>query len=345
MSHLEREIAEQPQVLRTLLRAQAAPVGAIAAAIKRFQPAFVQIAARGTSDNAARYAQYLMGIVLRMPVGLAAPSVHTLYGAQPNLARALVIGISQSGKSVDVLQVISDARAQGALTLSITNDANSPLAQAAEYHIPLHAGEERAVAATKTYTAELAAVALLVTALADDDAMRAALNAVPDALDATLTLCDPIAGWAQRYRYMPQLACIGRGYNYCTAFEINLKVTELCYITGVGFSEADFLHGPIAQISPGFPVLVVAPSGKTLPTLLTFLEKLKARQAEALVIASDEAAFVHAQQQMRIPAATPEWLTPITAVMPGQVFAMQLAAAKGYDLDNPLGLTKVTLTL
>src|SRR5215813_6230442 len=162
MLHIEQEIAEQPDVIRRLLASKDS-VREIAAAIRQFDPAFVLIAARGTSDNAGRYAQYLMGIHAGLPVGLATPSIHTLYDAAPKLGRALVIGISQSGAAEDVRRVISDARQQGALTLSITNNSSSILAQAAQYHLPLQAGEEISVAATKTYTAELAAIALLVT--------------------------------------------------------------------------------------------------------------------------------------------------------------------------------------
>lgn len=344
MTLLEQEIAQQPEVLRRLLNEETPHIREIAAAIQRFQPTFVYIAARGTSDNAARYAQYLMGVYNRLAVGLAAPSIHTLYEAPPDLSKALVIGISQSGKSPDVAQVVTDAREQGALTLSITNDAQSPMAQAAQYHIPLHAEEEKSVAATKTYTAQLTVVAMLVAALAESDELTAALQGLPDQVAETLALSEDVMRWAERYRYMTLFASIGRGYNYCTAFEISLKVKELCYVTGHGYSEADFLHGPVAQVQPGFPVVVVAPKGKTLPVMLDFLAKLKDRQAEALVISNDEATFAHAQQKMRLPESTPEWLTPITGVIPGQMFAMALAVAKGHEVDHPRGLTKVTVT-
>ncbi|MBC8171872.1 MAG: SIS domain-containing protein [Anaerolineae bacterium] len=343
MSHLEQEIASQPDVIKQLLTEEANQVKRIAAAVRQFQPAYVYIAARGTSDNAARYAQYLMGVFNRLPVGLAAPSIHTLYETPPDLSKAFVIGISQSGKSVDVMQVVIDARAQGALTLSITNDASSPMAEAAEYHLPLHAGEELSVAATKTYTAELTAVAMLVAELADSDEIHAGLANLPQYMAETLALSSDIARWTERYRYINQLVSIGRGFNYCTAFEISLKIKELCYIPGHGYSEADFLHGPIAQVQPGFPVVVVAPSGKPFPVMLEFLQKLKERQAEALVISNDESAFATAHQAMRLPEL-PEWLSPIAAVLPGQIFAMNLAMVKGNPVDNPRGLTKVTVT-
>lgn len=344
MTHLEREIAEQPDVLRRLLAEEWNTVTVIASAIRHFRPAFVCIAARGTSDNAARFAQYTMGVHNRLPVALAAPSIHTLYDTAPDMSHALVMGISQSGQSADVLRVITDARAQGALTVSITNDAASPLAQAAEYHIPLNAGDEISVAATKTYTAELMAVAMLVAALAESDTLLSDLHALPAHMAETLVQGEAIARWAERYRYMTNFVAVGRGFNYCTAFEISLKIKELCYITGNGYSEADFLHGPIAQVQPGFPVIVVAPAGKTLSIMRDFLPRLRDRHAEVIAISNDDHVLDSAHQVVRLPPAVPEWLSPLVAVVPGQMFAMRLAEAKGHQIDQPLGLTKVTIT-
>jgi glucosamine--fructose-6-phosphate aminotransferase (isomerizing) len=344
MSLLEKEIGEQPEVIYRLLTEGAEKTRQVARAIREFDPVFVMIAARGTSDNAGRYAQYLLSIQARLPVALAAPSIHTLYDAAPKLSRALVIGISQSGQAEDVRRVIVDARAQGALTVSITNDSESPLAHAAAHHLPLLAGDEIAVAATKTYTAQLTTIAMLVTALVDKGELSAALLKLPDHVRETLHHAGLIATWAQRYRYIERFAVIGRSYNYCTAFEVSLKIKELCYVTGAEYSEADFRHGPIALIQPGFPVIVVAPSGKTLPTLLDLLEQLNKRQAECLVISNDEKALAAGQNRMPIPAALPEWLSPVAAVVPGQVFAMNLALAKGHSLDKPAGLSKVTVT-
>jgi glutamine---fructose-6-phosphate transaminase (isomerizing) len=344
MSHIEREIGEQPVILQNLLQREAAVARQIANAIRDFNPAFMYIAARGTSDNAARYAQYLFGIHARLPVALATPSVHTLYESAPNLSRSLVVGISQSGKSEDVCRVISDARQQDALTVSITNDPASSLAQAAEYHINLMTGAELSVAATKTYTAQLTAVAMLMTALMDQSEFHEMLAKLPELISKTLTLSQPIAEWVERYRYLERFVTIGRGYNYCTAIEISLKIKELCYIVGDGYSEADFRHGPFALIDPGFPVIVVAPSGKTQAVLSDFLAKLSERQAESLVISNDSQLLSFARKPMPLPATIPEWLSPIPAVIPGQIFAMRLAIEKGHAVDQPRGLNKVTVT-
>ncbi|HRE47620.1 MAG TPA: SIS domain-containing protein [Aggregatilineales bacterium] len=344
MYHIEREIAEQPEVMRRLITEGMPLAEQIAAAIRAFNPAFVTIAARGTSDNAGRYAQYLWGIRAGLSVGLATPSVHTLYEAAPNLSRAVVIGISQSGRAEDVRKVLDDARAQGALTISLTNNAESPLAQSALYHLPLMAGEEISVAATKTYTAQLTAVALIAAALTENAEMRDYLAKLPDLAAETIRGTEGIRAWAERYRYMDRFVTTGRGYNYCTAFEISLKVKELCYVTGVEYSEADFRHGPIAMVSRGFPVFSIAPAGKALPNMISLLEKLNERGAENIVITNDDAAAALGVRAMRIPAGVPEWLTPLLAVIPGQVFAYQLALAKGHSVDQPEGLRKVTIT-
>ncbi len=346
--YLEKEIREQPTVLQRLLEEERSAVRQVATAIRDFAPTFFHFAARGTSDNAARYAQYVLGAYNRLPVALATPSLHTLYHAPPNLARAVVVGISQSGQGADVRQVVEDARAQGALTVAVTNNAESPLAQAADYHLNLRAGEERSVAATKTYTAQLMVLAMLAAELRGERAMWEALAQLPRQTEQTLTahIAAPLAApqWVERYRYMEQFAVIGRGLNYCTAFEINLKVKELCYVSGSAYSEADFRHGPIAVVRSGFPILAIAPQGKTLPMMLDLLEKLHARQAELLVISNVEEAFRHAQNAMRLPSDVPEWLSPLVAVLHGQVFAMRLAIARGHEVDRPRGLSKVTIT-
>jgi glucosamine--fructose-6-phosphate aminotransferase (isomerizing) len=257
----------------------------------------------------------------------------------------LVIGISQSGHSADVRRVVADAREQGALTLGITNDPGSPLANTAAHHIALHAGEEKSVAATKTYTTELTAVAMLVGALTGDGDYHDALQQVPAFVQQTLeTAAEEIPAWAQRYRYIERFAVIGRGYNYATAFEISLKIKELCYITGEEYSEADFRHGPIAMVQQGFPVLVVAPQGAVFEKQLDLLQKLCDRDAETLVISNAPACRDYAMQYMSIPDTMPEWLSPLAAVVPGQVFAMHLARERGLPLDQPRGLNKVTVT-
>lgn len=340
---LQSEIAQQPTVMKRLLTESMATTQTVVEAIRAFDPIYVCIAARGTSDNAARYAQYLFGNVLGLPVMLATPSLHTIYGTPPNLSKALVIGISQSGEADDVRTVLQDANQQGALTLAVTNFDDSPMAQTAQYHLPLLAEEELSVAATKTYTAQLTVVAMLATLLADDGSMKGSLEQLPSYAEKTLKLTQPIPEWADRYRYMDKFIVLGRGLNYATAIEISLKVKELTYISSEGYSEADFRHGPIAVVNNGFPVMLVAPKGKVFPQMADMIDKLGDSKAETLIISNDVELLNQATKPLPIPAV-PEWLSPIISVIPGQVFAMQQAIARGYEVDKPRGLSKVTIT-
>jgi len=341
---LRTEILEQPSVLSRLLGNEAAAVHEIAAAIRAREVAHVLIAARGTSDNAARYGQYLLGGYNRLPVGLATPSLFSVYQQPPRLGRGLVIGISQSGQSPDIVAVLAEARRQGGSTLAITNDPGSPLAGEAEFVIPLHAGEEQAVAATKTYTAQLAALALLSCALGGAGGRLEALQQVPLAIQQVLDGQDQIARAVERYRYMETCVVLGRGYNYATAFEIALKLKELNYLIAESYSSADFMHGPIAVVGSGFPAMVVAPSGKMFDTMQRFSLELKTRGAELLIISDRQDLLAEATTPLPLPEGVPEWLSPIVAVVPGQLFAMHLTLVKGHDPDRPLGLQKVTLT-
>lgn len=344
MSYLEQEICEQPQVLARLLHEESARAREIARAIQGRSPQFVVIAARGTSDHAATYGKYLLAACCGLPVALAAPSLFTIYRRPPRLEGSLVVGISQSGRSPDIVEVVAEGRRQGALTLAITNDPHSPLGEQAELCLPCHAGEERSVAATKTYTAQLAALALVAVALADDRAMWGDLERLPGWVEQVLGLAQGMEQRVQRFRYMERCVLIGRGYNYATALEVALKLKELTYVVAEPYSSADFLHGPIAMVEQGFPVLMVAPSGAVYPDLLVLAEMLRERAAELVMISDRAEALALAQTALPLPEAVPEWLSPVVAVVPGQLFAAALTRAKGYDLDRPRGLQKVTRT-
>ena len=305
----------------------------------------VIIAARGTSDNAGRYAQYVLGALNRLPVALATPSLFSLYNTPPQMANALVLGISQSGQSPDIVAVLAEAQRQGVLTAALTNESESPLAKAADFVIPLCAGNERAVAATKTYTASLAAVALFSAMLAGDEVRLAELEAVPDAMAKTLGMGMEIAGISLRYRYMNHCVVIGRGFNYATAFEMALKLKELTYTIVEPYSSADFLHGPLALIDDGFPVIVVAPTGVLLPEIVDFIDTLQARGAEVIGVSDDEGVLAMVRVGLKMPASLPEWLSPLTTIVAGQLFAMHLTQVKGYNPDSPRGIQKVTETI
>ncbi|MGH2536495.1 MAG: SIS domain-containing protein, partial [Candidatus Promineifilaceae bacterium] len=320
------------------------PAEALAAALRRAQLEHVVIAARGSSDNAARYAKYVLGSLNGLSVGLAAPSLFTIYKRPPRFGRALALAISQSGQSPDIVAVLAEARRQGALTAVITNAPDSPLAEQGDFVLELGAGPEQAVAASKTYTASLAAIALLSASLADSDEMRAALERLPAAAAASLALDAAVAEVAPRYRAMARCVVIGRGYNYATAFELALKLKELTYAVAEPYSSADFLHGPLALIEPGFPAIVIAPSGAMTAELRAFSARLRQRQADLLAISDDAETLRLAATRLTLPQSVPEWLSPLTAILPGQLLALHLAAARGHDVDAPRGLRKVTET-
>lgn len=341
---LHTEITEQPDRIKSLLFSQRKTVERIAAEIQKRDIQYVFLAARGTSDNAGRYANYLLGAMNGLPLALATPSLFTYYKQPPKLKNALVIGISQSGKSPDIVSVLEEGKKQGCLTLSITNEPNSPLAQASDFVFDVQAGPERAVAATKTYTAELMAVAMLSTALHGSKKAWVDLAKVPAWMMQVLKLDEFISQAAQRYRYIDQTVVLGRGFNYATAFEWALKMKELTYIIAEPYSSADFAHGPIAMMVSGYPVFAVAPKGKVFDSMLEMLKRLRDLSAELVVISNDKKALSLAQVPLAIPADVPEWLSPLVSILPAQLFAYHLTLAKGFNTEQPRSIRKVTET-
>jgi glucosamine--fructose-6-phosphate aminotransferase (isomerizing) len=343
-TNLYREIHEQPEALGQLLAMERASVEELAAAVRDRKVSHVVIAARGTSDNAARYAKYVLGAMNGLTVALATPSLYSLYERPPRFGNALVMGISQSGKSPDIVAVLAEAKRQGALTGVITNTPESDLGSVGDVVINIQCGTEMAVAATKTYTTSLGVVAMLSTAIGGDGDRRRELAAMPEAMTATLAMNEEIARIAPRYRYMEGCVVIGRGYNYATAFELALKMKELTYTVVQHYSSADFLHGPMAMIEPGFPVIVVAPSGALEAEMIDFMGVLAARQAETIVISDRPEILAQARIPLALPQSVPEWLSPLTTILPGQMLSMHLAHERDLDVDAPRGLKKVTET-
>ncbi|MEO8391888.1 MAG: SIS domain-containing protein [Chloroflexota bacterium] len=343
-SLLYSEITEQPAVLARLLKEERTAVEKIAEAIRQRNPHYVVLAARGSSDNAAHYSQYLFGTINTLSAALATPSIFTLYEQAPRLDDALVIAISQSGQSPDIISVIAEGRRQGALTVALTNAPDSPLAQTAEHTIYLHAGAENAVAATKTYSTSLMALAMLSSALAQDETRFETLARVPEWIEQVLRNRDWTNSSAERYTYVDYCVVASRGYNYSTAYEIALKLKELTYIVAEPYSSADFQHGPLALVEHGFPVFAIIPEGKLAGELITFFNQLKERGADLIVVSANPEALALAQTPLPIPSGIPEWATPLVMVVQGQLFALGLTLAKGFDPDQPRGIRKVTLT-
>ncbi len=340
------EIYEQPAVLKRWLETQMESVRDIARAVRERDVDYVFLAARGSSDHAGVYAQYLLGSHNRLPVALAAPSLFTMYEEAPRLRGALVIGISQSGQSPDIVNVIAEGRRQGALTVALTNFPDAPLAQTAEMVLDIHAGPERAIAATKTYTAQLLAVAAISVALGGSKAQDIELLLqVPVAVEKALALEPDVEKTARAHSSLGHCVLLGRGYNYATAQEWALKLKEMAYVFTDVYSTADFQHGPIAIIEQGFPVLAVAPSGAVFEGEVELLQQLRdAYGAELVVISDDSSALEIAQYPLLLPGGLPEWLTPIPATVLAQLFCYHLTRCKGYSTEASRTLRKITLT-
>src|SRR5579859_3189725 len=287
------DIAEQPDGYERLLTAEhTTAIAEVAAKIADWRPRHVVFTARGTSDHAALYGAYLTEIRLGIPAGLASPSVVTLYGGKPDLAGALVVGVSQSGGSADLVEVIKQARASGAHTLAVTNNPEFPLAEAAELHVDVTAGHERAVAATKTYTAELFALLLLVEGIRAGNGQvtgdeRLALAELPGLAAKVLEDPTPVE-LAPRYRFAARVVTTGRGYAYPTARETALKLMETSYLAALAFSGADLLHGPLAMTDPDVPVLAVVGEGPGGTAMREVVARLGERRADVVTVGASD---------------------------------------------------------
>jgi glucosamine--fructose-6-phosphate aminotransferase (isomerizing) len=343
VSWLEAELREQPAALERLLDRQGDRAREIAGIFGRDDVKYVLIASRGSSGNAARYAQYLLGRAHRVPVMFATPSLYTIYEQPPRLEGAVVVGISQSGASPDVASVLAEARRQGRPTVALTNAPDSPLAREADSVLPLEAGEERAVAATKTYLNSLGAIAMLFAA-ADGPVAEAELARMPSVLEEQIELSIATAPPLDEYADAVGATVVARGVNYGTAFEIALKIRELSGLVVEAYSPADLMHGPIAAIREGWPVIVVAPTGPARPSVEGLVLPLLERGARIIAVSDVAAVLRRAQTRLPLVARVPEWLSALTAVIPGQLTALRLAQLRGLDIDSPAGLKKVTLT-
>lgn len=338
-----REIAEQPTTVEATvrrLRPLAAEIRALVGDRRR-----VLLIARGTSDNAALYGQYLLGAragVLAVP---ACPSLSTLYHSRLDLSDTVAVGISQSGGTEEIVAALHDAGRCGARTIAVTNEADSPLAQGADLALVTAAGRERAVPATKTYTAQLVALAVLALAIGDDRRLLDALDEVPAHVAAMLDTADAAEELAGRLRDVQRLVVTARGYALTTARELALKLQEACLVAAVGLSSADLQHGPIAMLDAQTPALLVAaPTDDVVGAgMVELARRCRASGAEVHVLGGDPA--LAALADLRLPGSgLPPELAPIPLIVPGQILTAELARAKGLDPDTPRALSKVTQT-
>ncbi|TEX51717.1 MAG: glucosamine-6-phosphate deaminase [Actinomycetales bacterium mxb001] len=339
-SVMAAEIAEQPRSLARLLADGLPAIRSAADVVRTRQPRFVLLAARGTSDHAALYAKYLIETRLGLPAGLVSPSTLTVYDSTPSYADVLWIAVSQSGGSPDLVESTQRARRAGALTIALTNADGSPLASAADLHVDVLAGPERAVAATKSYTSELLALWLLIDAWVGGDASPA--RVIPERAQAVVDLREGIAV-APRYRFVERLITTGRGFAYPTAREAALKLMETSYLAAHAFSSADLMHGPLAMIDEDRPVIAVVPYGAGGAAMQPVLDRLAESGAD-LLVEGDASRAPSAAAAIWLPDDVPEDLAPILQIIPLQQLAYAMAVARGYDPDAPRGLRKVTET-
>lgn len=339
-----KEISQQPTVLEKTIKTESKKLNKIGRFLKDRDIDLIVLVARGSSDNAALFGRYLLETTCGIPVSLAAPSVYTLYNSKLNLDRALVVGVSQSGEGSDINSVLSQAKDFGAFTLGITNNKSSEIANIADETLLIHAGKEKSVAATKTYTGQMLHFYLLANALVDPD-KRIALEKIPHFAQKALELEPKIVEIAERYTFMENCVVVGRGLNYGNSFELALKLMETCYVVADRFSSADFFHGPLAIVEKRFPVLMFAPKGVTKKSNVDLLKRLKELNADSFSITNDKQIARLSSRCLVLPTEIDEILSPIPFIIPAQIFVALLSEAKGLNPDSPRSLSKVTKTL
>ncbi len=344
MKKMRRELRQTPTVLTKLYESEFPRIEKYAKFLADQDIRQVTFVARGSSDNACLYGKYIVESLLNIPAHLAAPSILTVYKSHLSLSNTLVIAVSQSGEGTDINEYTADAVASGAPTLAITNHVRSPLAQTADFVIPLHAGREESVAATKTYVSECYALLALVACWAKHKVALDQIVKLPEITDRIIEIEEDVKAKVSRYRYMDRAVTIGRGYHYATAKEFSLKLMETSYLPVQAFSMADFMHGPIAMINDGFPTFLFVARGKMERPMLNILKDLHEKKSETVVFSNTNETKRYATTHFIMPRSVAEIATPIPYIIPAQFFAMYLADLKGINPDKPKFLSKVTKT-
>jgi glucosamine--fructose-6-phosphate aminotransferase (isomerizing) len=332
------EMAEQPEILAALARRRTEIIDQVRSVLPD-RPAGIVLLARGSSDNAAVYGRYVLEYAARRPVALAAPSLHTLYGVETDYRGYVVVAISQSGRTPEIVSVLERMRAAGACSIAVTNERDSPLARAAHATLELGAGDERAVPATKTFTAQLAAFAILAEAFGDVPWTAAAWDALPAAAAKVLADDETARAATADLEDARGLVAVARGYLFCVALEAALKVKETTSLLADGYSAADFRHGPIAIVDRGLPILAFSAAGPASADVAALVGEVRERGGHVITIGDA------ADSDLFLPGNVPEALAPITAALRAQQVAAALALHLGIDPDAPFGLSKVTRTV
>ncbi|MDD4493199.1 MAG: SIS domain-containing protein [Eubacteriales bacterium] len=344
MVYMWEEISEQPAAIERCRKENSKTIKNLVKDLDSKKLTSVYIAARGTSMHAATYGKYILALTKGIPVSLATPSVFTIYESDLKFENCLVMAVSQSGKAADALEVIRSANKQGAVTVSITNDPESPLAKEACYHLYCAAGPELSVAATKTFTTEMYLFGMLAAEWSGNEAFEEELKKVPKGMKEVLKLEDEITKKVERYRFMKECFILARGVNYPIALEATLKIQETNYVRAKGFASSEFQHGPFAMIEQDMPVFVYAPDGPSKNDMHDMINRLKQNGAEVIVISNVDELLAKGDTALKIPYTDNDMISPYYNALVAQMFACKLALAKGMNPDKPRSLSKVTIT-
>jgi glucosamine--fructose-6-phosphate aminotransferase (isomerizing) len=340
-----KEISEQPSVIERNQSINLPKIKQILEEVDKRNIQCVYTAARGTSNHAAYYGKYVLEMMVGIPVAIGAPSITTIYGKKVNFKNCMVVAISQSGKAADALEVIREANKQGALTVSITNHPDSPLAEEAMFHLCCEAGPELSVAATKTFMSQLFPFALLAAQWSKDNELLQDLRKIPEKIAETLKLADDIENKVERYRFINECFVLSRGANYPIALESALKIQETTYVRAKAFPTSEFYHGPIAMLDRNIPAILYAPEGPSIKNMQEMILKLKEKEVESIVVSNNSDILSMGTTSFRIPETDNDVISPFLCTAVAQMFACKLSLAKGFNPDNPRDLSKVTITL
>ncbi len=344
MTQMWIEILQQPEALKNCINTNKEKIKTLVEFLKNKVIRHIIISGRGTSWHSGIYFKYLMEVKAGIPVSFAAPSVATLYNGKVNMEGALVIGISQSGRAADVLEVLKSAKAQGVPTIAITNYEDSPMATEADHHLFCAAGEEKSVATTKTFTSTLYLLANLAAEWTGDEDFKKELAAVPELVQKVIDNNEQIKNTVLRYRFMSECYVLGRGMNYSITLETALKLMETTYVRARGFAISDFYHGPFAVVDKHLPVFVFAPEGESKKDAVEMINKLKDAGADVLAVTNSSEIKALADSSIDIPEGVSDFISPFVNAVTGQMFACNLSVLRGLNPDNPRGLKKVTVT-
>jgi len=337
-----KEIHQQPDVLRETYKYNKDLLERIKKEISEKDIKTIIFAARGSSDNSGVYFKYLCEIYLNIPVSFGAPSIFTVYNSEVDYSNALIIGVSQSGQAQDVLSVMNNAKKYNATTIAITNFPNSPVAQAGDFHLFINAGEEKSVAATKTFTAQMYLLGLLVSSLTSSDELLQQLQNVPTEVERVFENTENIKSIAQSYKSIENAFVLGRGYHYSIAKEFALKLQETTYIKAIPFAISDFYHGPFALTDNESNFIIFAPADETSKDSKEIIEAVNDKESNVIIF-SDRSDLI-SDKTIMLPHVS-SIVMPYVSIVSAQLFAMYAAISKDLNPDKPRGLKKVTITI